>query len=79
MNTLELIDRLCAVTEEQSRIIREQAFFIENCLAADAEAKKRFRVLRKKAEAELDVLEYQLRPIRNTGDGTEGGGNEKMV
>jgi len=40
MNTLEIIDRLCAVTEAQAQIIREQTFFIENCLAVDAEAKK---------------------------------------
>ena len=40
MNTLEIIDRLCAVTEAQAQIIREQTFFIENCLAVDAEAKR---------------------------------------
>lgn len=71
MNTLELIDRLCAVTEAQAQIIREQTFFIENCLAVDAESKKRFADLRQPVEAELDVLEHRLRPIHNTACGKE--------
>lgn len=37
MNTLELIDRLCAVTAAQADIIRKQAFFIENCKTIDEE------------------------------------------
>lgn len=69
MNTLEIIDRLCAVTEAQ--IIREQTFFIENCLAVDAEAKKTFADLRKPVDAELDAIEIRLRPIHNTACGKE--------
>ena len=42
MNTLELIDRLCAVTAAQADIIREQAYFIENCKTIDEEVKKHF-------------------------------------
>lgn len=42
MNTLELIDRLCAVTAAQADIIREQAIFIENCKTIDEEVKKQF-------------------------------------
>lgn len=71
MNTLELIDRLCAVTEAQAKIIREQTFFIENCLAVDAESKKKFADLRQPVDAELDVLEIRLRPIHNTACGKE--------
>ena len=67
MNTLEIIDRLCAVTTAQADIIREQAFFIENVLTVDEEAREKFAALRKPVEAELDLLEYQLRPICNTG------------
>lgn len=71
MNALELIDRLCAVAEAQAKIIREQAFFIENCRAVDAEARRRFAALRDPVTAELDLLEYKLRPIHNTGCGKE--------
>lgn len=71
MNTLEIIDRLCAVTEAQAQIIREQTFFIENCLAVDAESKKKFADLRQPVDAELDALEIQLRPIHNTACGKE--------
>ena len=71
MNLLELIDRLCAVTESQARIIREQAYCIDNCLGIDAETRKHFAALRKPVETELDILEYRLRPIHNTGCGKE--------
>lgn len=67
MNTLELIDRLCAVTEEMSRIIRKQAFFIENCTSVDDAVKAEFAALRKPVETELDLIEIGLRPIHNTG------------
>ena len=62
MDMLELVDRLCAVAEAQARIIREQAFFIENCLAVDAEVRNKFAVLREPVEAELGEIERQLRP-----------------
>lgn len=39
MTTTELIDRLCAVVEAQSGIIRKQAFFIEEQLAVDEATK----------------------------------------
>lgn len=68
---LELIDRLCAVTEAQAKIIREQAYFIENCLAVDAEAKKQYAEMRQPVDAELDIIEYQLRPFNNTSCGKE--------
>lgn len=66
MNLLELIDRLCAVTEEMARIIREQSFFIENCLSVDAAAKEQFAALRRPVQAELDLLEVRLRPIHGS-------------
>ena len=67
MNPLELIDRLCAVTEAQSRIIREQALFIEQMKTVDAETKKQFADMRGPVDAELDLLEVGLRPYHNTG------------
>lgn len=67
MNPLELIDRLCAVTEAQSRIIREQALFIEQMKTVDAETKKQFADKRVPVDTELDLLEAGLRPYHNTG------------
>lgn len=67
MNTAELIDRLCAVTEAQSRIIREQALFIEQMETIDAETKKQFADKRDPVDAELDRIEVALRPYHNTG------------
>ena len=73
MNTLELIDRLCAVTAAQADIIREQAFFIENCKTIDEEAKRHYADLRGTVDAELDLLEVRLRPVHNTACGKENG------
>lgn len=73
MNTLELIDRLCAVTAAQADIIREQAYFIENCKTIDEEVKKHFADQRGPVDAELDLLEIRLRPIHNTACGKEDG------
>ena len=67
MTPMELVDRLCAVTAKQADIIREQAFFIENVLTVDDEARKKFAAMREPVDAELDDLEYQLRPFHNTG------------
>lgn len=73
MNTLELIDRLCAVTAAQADIIREQAIFIENCKTIDEEVKKQFADQRGTVDAELDLLEVRLRPIHNTACRKEDG------
>lgn len=73
MNTLELIDRLCAVTAAQADIIREQAYFIENCKTIDEEVKKHFADQRGPVDAELDLLEIRLRPIHNTACRKEDG------
>lgn len=73
MNTLELIDPLCAVTAAQADIIREQAYFIENCKTIDEEVKKHFADQRGPVDAELDLLEIRLRPIHNTACRKEDG------
>ena len=67
MNAPELIDRLCAVVEAQSKIIREQGLFIENQLAVDDEVKKQFAAQRDDVDEELDLIEVGLRPFHNTG------------
>lgn len=66
MNPIELIDRLCAVTEAQSQIIREQALFIEQMKAVDEETKRQFAEKRVPVDAELDLIEVALRPYHNT-------------
>lgn len=67
MNSTELIDRLCAVVEEQAEIIRKQALFIEEQLAVDEEVKKQFAAQRDDVDTELDLIEVGLRPFHNTG------------
>lgn len=67
MNSTELIDRLCAVVEEQAKIIRKQALFIEEQLAVDEEVKKQFAAQRDDVDTELDLIEVGLRPFHNTG------------
>lgn len=66
MTKLELIDRLCAIAEMQSRIIREQAIFIEEQISVDMALKERFAQKRNEIDSELDLLEYRMQPIHNT-------------
>lgn len=66
MTQLEIIDRLCAVVEAQSDIIRKQAFFIEEQLAVDEAIKNEFAKQRESVDNELDILELSMRPIHNT-------------
>ena len=61
MNRLELIDRLCAIMEMQSEIIREQETFIEEHLAVDDAVKKRYAAKRSIVETEIASLERRLR------------------
>lgn len=56
MNNLELIDRLCAVVEMQSAIIREQAFFIEEQLTVDTAIKGEFAEKRNRIDGEIASL-----------------------
>lgn len=72
MTTLETIDRLCAVTSAQADIIREQAAFIEEQLTVDEEIKRSFAEKRKAVDDELDLIEYGMRPYRNTLSDAEG-------
>ena len=63
MNSAELIDRLCAVVEEQAKIIRKQAIFIDECLDVDEEVKKQFTAQRDGIGTELDLIEVGLHPL----------------
>lgn len=72
MSTLEILDRLCAVLEEQARIIHEQLLFIENCKTVDDAAKQHFADLREPVDTELGFLEAELRVDLRTACGKEG-------
>ena len=76
MNTAEIIDKLCSITEEQSRIIREQFLFIRNCLAVDQSILEHFEGMIKPVEDVLDLAEYSLRRDRNSSDGPDPSGRE---
>lgn len=56
---LEIVDRMCAVTELMADIIRKQTIQIEQEHIADE-----FAGLRKRADDDLDIIEYQLRRYR---------------
>lgn len=66
MSNIELIDRLCSVTSELIDIVHRQAAFIEEQLAVDDAIKQEFARARDRAEQELDIIEYDLRPLNNT-------------
>ena len=65
MTNVELIDLLCKIVEQQSEIIREQAFFIEEHTAIDDEIKKTFAEQRSEVDAEIDIIERSVGPIIN--------------
>lgn len=56
MTNLEIIERLCAVVDEQSKIIKEQATFIEEQHSVDEANKAEFAEKRAKIYAEIDEI-----------------------
>lgn len=75
MTKLELIDRLCAVNEEQSRIIRELLVFIDEQLTVDEAVKERFAEKCRTVETESGYIDAGLRSLmpRNCGKEFENG------
>lgn len=71
MTQTELIDRLCAVTTMLADIVREQESIIEQHRMLDEEEGQALREMRRAADKELDILEYNLRPFNSTGSGKE--------
>ncbi len=65
MNSLETIDRLCAVVREQAEIIHAQALFIEEQQTVDAALKQEFAAQRDKVDAEISLIEVSGYPIRD--------------
>lgn len=67
MTRLEIIDRLCGVTETLAHIVRKQREIIERDKIENAAAAE-LTQMEKEAEAELDLIEYGLRPYCDTDD-----------
>ncbi len=67
MTMLEIIDRLCSVTQLQADIIRKQTMIIEQAKIAD-EVRGDLRLLCQKADSELDLIEYANRPLIGSDD-----------
>ncbi len=66
MTLLEIVDRLCSVTQMQADIIRKQTEIIEQAKIADAVADE-MRQLRKEVDDELDLVECASRRYIGTG------------
>lgn len=66
MRQFEIIDRLCGVTTMLADLVREQASIIAQADLPD-ETKEALAQRRKKADDELDALEYGMRHIHNSG------------
>lgn len=69
MTKLELIDRLCAVNEMQSRIIRELFIFLDEQITVDEAVKQSFAEKCRTLEAESCTIDAGLRSLlaRNCG------------
>lgn len=71
MTLLELVDRLCSVTQLQADIIRKQTIIIEQAKIANAVADDELKLLRDEVDDELDLLEYVSRDYIGTGFQTD--------
>jgi len=67
MTRLEIIDRLCQVSESLLQIIRKQGEIIERDRIENA-AVAGIEPMMKEAEDELDAIEYALRKYCDTDD-----------
>lgn len=67
MTTLEIISRLCDVTNNLSEIVKKQQTIIEQSKIVE-EVKADLRQQIKEAERELDVIEYHSRRFCDTDD-----------
>ena len=67
MSPLEIISRLCDVTETLSTIVKKQQTIIEQSKIEEA-VKADLRQQVKEADRELDVIEYHSRRFCDTDD-----------
>ncbi len=75
MTTLEIISRLCDVTNNLSEIVKKQQTIIEQSKIVE-EVKADLRQQIKETERELDVIEYHSRRFCDTDDIEEMFGKE---
>lgn len=66
MTLLEIVDRLCSVTQMQAEIIRKQTEVIEQAKIADAVADE-LRQMQDQVDNELDLIEFASRRFIGTG------------
>lgn len=57
---LEIIDMMCTVTEQMSKIIKEQAIMLERAKVEESICEE-FRKQRDDVDRQLDRIEYKLR------------------
>ena len=77
MSSLEIISRLCEVTETLSEIVKKQQTIIEQSKIEEA-VKEEMRQQVKETDRELDVIEYHMRKLCDTDD-VEASGKETAV
>lgn len=67
MTPLEIISRLCEITEELSEIVKKQQEIIERS-KVEEEVKEELRNMVNETDGKLDVLEYHTRRCCDTDD-----------
>ena len=67
MTPLEIISRLCEITEELSGIVKKQQEMIERSKVEEG-VKEELRNMVNEADGKLDVLEYRMRRYCDTDD-----------
>ena len=67
MPPLEIISRLCEITEELSGIVKKQQEMIERSKVEEG-VKEELRNMVNEADGKLDVLEYHMRRYCDTDD-----------
>ena len=67
MTPLEIISRLCEITEELSGIVKKQQEMIERSKVEEG-VKEELRNMVNEADGKLDVLEYHMRRYCDTDD-----------
>lgn len=67
MTPLEIISRLCEITEELSGIVKKQQEMIERSKVEEG-VKGELRNMVNEADGKLDVLEYHMRRYCDTDD-----------
>lgn len=75
MSSLEIISRMCEVTNILSDIVKEQQEIIERS-KIEEEVKEELRKRVQEADKEQDVIEYHLRRYVDTDDIEAGFGKE---